>query len=63
MNRTEIKVVTAKPLTTEEEQAIRKRMESQLGTINLQINNVASIPKGPNGKFKAVISNVKRDNK
>ncbi len=59
----EIKVVTAKPLTTEEEQAIRKRMESQLGTINLQINNVASIPKGPNGKFKAVISNVKRDNK
>ncbi|MGV3599485.1 MAG: phenylacetate--CoA ligase family protein [Bacteroidota bacterium] len=59
----EIKVVTTNLLTESEEQTIRKRMESQLGSMNLVISNVASIPKGPNGKFKAVISNVKRDNK
>lgn len=56
----EIKVVTIKPLSNQERETINKRMESQLGKINLQVNNVAEIPKGANGKFKAVISKVKR---
>jgi phenylacetate-CoA ligase len=56
----EIKVVLSKPLTNEETQTIHKRMESQLGTIKLSINQVDYIPRAKSGKFKAVISHVKK---
>jgi hypothetical protein len=36
-------------------------MESQLGPINLIINTVDDIPRNANGKFVAVVSNVKRN--
>ncbi len=56
----EMKIVAAKPLIEPEKLLLRQRMESQLGHIRLEISEVPSIPRGPNGKFKAVISNVKR---
>ncbi len=56
----EIRIVSAAPLTPEERTAISQRMQSQLGTIKLTITEVASISRGANGKFKAVISHVKR---
>jgi phenylacetate-CoA ligase len=56
----EIKLVTSKQLSSEEIDLIRKRMESQLGKIELIISIVESIPRNNNGKFKAVISHVKR---
>ena len=46
-------------LTEVEKVTIKQRMESQLGKISLQINEVDKIPVGPNGKYKAVISKVK----
>ena len=46
-------------LTNDERESIKKRLESQLGKIHLQINEVKQIPVGNNGKFKAVISKVK----
>ncbi|HEX8334604.1 MAG TPA: hypothetical protein VF622_18410 [Segetibacter sp.] len=45
-------------LTMQERELIEKRMKSQLGEIELDINEVKDIPIGPNGKFKAVISKV-----
>lgn len=45
-------------LTMQEKMLIDKRMKSQLGEIELIINEVRDIPIGPNGKFKAVISKV-----
>jgi len=56
----EIKVVATGLLGENEKQTIRNRMTSQLGPIDLKINEVPTIPRGANGKFKAVISHVKR---
>lgn len=59
-DRFEIKVVPSGALTQEEQDIIRKRMQSQLGAIHLTIISVESIPRTRNGKFQAVISHVKR---
>lgn len=55
-----INVVSLNKLTNNEMIIMKNRMESQLGKIDLRIEVVNDIPMGPNGKFKAVISNVKR---
>jgi phenylacetate-CoA ligase len=54
----EIKLVVSEPLTDDDFKLIKTRMESQLGEINLNINLVNSIPRGSNGKFKAVVSHL-----
>jgi phenylacetate-CoA ligase len=56
----EINVVTVRRLTDDEINLIKKRMISQLGGVNVEVKSVNMIPRSPNGKFKAVISNVKR---
>lgn len=56
----EIKLVVSQKPTNEELAIVRQRMFSQLGPIDLSINIIDSIPRGPNGKFKAVISHVER---
>jgi phenylacetate-CoA ligase len=56
----EIKLVVATSLSKEENELIVTRMKSQLGNIEVTIHEVDSIPRTANGKFKAVISNVKR---
>jgi phenylacetate-CoA ligase len=48
-------------LTSEERNIISRRMESQLGNVKVNINEVNEIPVGINGKFKAVISKIKRN--
>ena len=58
-DRFTINVVT-KGLTEVERKAIRDRMESQLGEIQLNIVEVDDIPLGKNGKFQAVISKIKK---
>jgi len=52
--------VATKGLIEEEKNLIQQRMESQLGSIRLTIHEMPEIPVGNNGKFKAVISKVKR---
>jgi len=56
----EIKTVTNGRWTASEGETIRKRMKSQLGDIELRMNEVSEIPRNQNGKFMAVISHVKR---
>jgi phenylacetate-CoA ligase len=58
--RFEIEVVVSEPLTSDERKLIQKRMESQLGEIKLEINEVEKLPRNANGKIKAVISHVKK---
>lgn len=58
-----IKVAVQEPLSQDEINLIRKRLHSQLGEVNVVIEQVDNIPRGPNGKFKAVISHIKRKNK
>lgn len=47
-------------LTEKDKETVTKRMISQLGDIKVTINPLESIPRGANGKFKAVISDLKR---
>lgn len=55
-----INIESINPLSEDEKKTISNRMESQLGKIKLLINRLDEIPLGPNGKFKAVISKVKK---
>ena len=56
----EINIVSASPLTLQEKELMKNRMTSQLGEIELTIHEIPSIPRNQNGKFKAVISHVKK---
>lgn len=61
LDRFEIRMVVSKAPSEEELALIRKRMFSQLGEIDLEINILDEIPRNANGKFKAVISHVKKN--
>ncbi|MFZ6012211.1 MAG: phenylacetate--CoA ligase family protein, partial [Bacteroidota bacterium] len=55
-----INISSGGKITPEEKETITSRMFSQLGPVKIQFNEVNPIPRGPNGKFKAVISKVTR---
>jgi phenylacetate-CoA ligase len=55
-----VNVVPVEKLSEQDKVSITSRLESQLGKVRVAFNEMKSIPKGANGKFKAVISNVKR---
>ncbi len=60
ISKFEINIVSNGKLKPEDENLIKKRMKSQLGEVEVKINYLENIPKGANGKYKAVISEVKR---
>lgn len=60
LDRIEIKVVTNGKWSSGESDLIRQRLISQLGEVRIEINEVPQIQLSSNGKFKAVISHVKR---
>lgn len=55
-----LNVAVSQPLSAEDKALLESRVFSQLGNINIDIVEVEEIPKGANGKFRAVISKVKR---
>lgn len=57
----EIKVVCVNRLTPSDHQSIISRMTSQLGSVQVRINEVDSIPRNHNGKFQAVISHLQQN--
>jgi phenylacetate-CoA ligase len=60
LTKFEIKLVVFQSPSQLELETIRSRMFAQLGKVDIEIQIVDSIPRGPNGKFKAVISHVKK---
>jgi len=56
-----VKVVTAGKLEKEGVDLITKRIQSQLGDVNVTVQEVPDIPLTGNGKFKAVVSKLKRN--
>lgn len=56
-----ILIVAVKTPQSQELETIKQRMYAQLGPVEIDIQIVPSIPRGPNGKFKAVISHVSRN--
>jgi phenylacetate-CoA ligase len=56
-----INIVVTPAYSRDHAQAIRSRMFARLGTnISLEVLEVDKIPRGPNGKFRAVISKIQR---
>jgi len=55
-----IKIVTENSLTNKELADIKDRITTQLGDVDVAIEEVDSIPLNNNGKFQAVISKIKR---
>lgn len=55
-----VNVVTNDKFSSREELIITNRMVSQLGEVDVYVDRVSHIPRNGNGKFKAVISHVKR---
>lgn len=43
------------------EETIRERIRQRLGEVRVEIHRLPSIPRGPNGKFRAVINRVPTD--
>lgn len=60
LNEITIKLVPDKALADDEKELIIKRVKSQLGDIDIIIEEVMDIPKTANGKIKAVISTIKK---
>lgn len=56
-----IKVLAQKDFGITHEKLLRARMESQLGPVAVKIERVAEIPRTERGKFRTVISHVRRN--
>ncbi len=54
----EIKVSTTGNLSDDDKSIMIKRMQSQLGKVTVIFTEVNHIPRGANGKFKAVVSRI-----
>lgn len=57
----QINICTANSISDQERRCIIERMQSQLGEVNVSIQTMSSIPRGSNGKFKAVISKLAKE--
>ena len=55
-----IRVVTDNKLSMHDKTLMRNRIKSQLGEMNILVEEVETIPLTANGKFKAVMSKVER---
>jgi phenylacetate-CoA ligase len=55
-----LNIAIASKLRQEDKDLLIKRVQSQLPGVNVTIVEMKDIPRGPNGKFRAVISKVKR---
>jgi hypothetical protein len=51
-------VVPSEGFSAGTEATIRARLCDRLGLVNVSVTKADSIPRGPNGKFRAVISKV-----
>lgn len=61
MDKFVVKIVPTPSHSRNDAEVIRSRMIARLGPdISLEVREVESIPRGPNGKFRAVISKVQR---
>ncbi len=59
LDKIEIKLVTDNELSEEETMLIKSRVQSQLGEIHIDVNEVSEIARSASGKFQAVISHLK----
>ncbi len=51
-----LRYIPATGFTDKDEQAIKKSLQQRVGNIEITMESVQNIPRGPNGKFRAVIS-------
>lgn len=57
-----VKYVPASTFTVETERAIIGRLQERVGQVKITMEQVSNIPRGANGKFRAVICNLPSEN-
>jgi len=55
-----VRVVPARGFCSETQSTIIARLRERLGNVSVRVYQVTAIPRGPNGKFKAVVSMLGR---
>ena len=63
LNKIQFNLVVESAFDKDNEQIISKRLKSQIGEMAVLFIYLNEIPKSKNGKFKAVISNLKNQEK
>ncbi|HLV12971.1 MAG TPA: AMP-binding protein [Trueperaceae bacterium] len=58
LGRLVVNVVPAEGFGEEHERAIATGLRQRLGDVAVEVRRLAAIPRGPNGKFRAVVSHV-----
>jgi len=62
LSRIRVKIVPTSNYTSEAGASIIQRLKARLGEIEIVLEEVAEIPREPNGKFRAVLSHISRIN-
>jgi len=60
LDRFRVRVIAAEEFGDRQVELIRRRFEERLGPVRVMVERVAELERGPNGKFRAVISHVKK---
>lgn len=58
IDRIVVNIVPAEGFSEDSQQDLIKRLQDRLGPMDVEIRKVAAIPRGPNGKFRAVVSKL-----
>jgi phenylacetate-CoA ligase len=57
-NRLRVRVVPAPGFTSEAESIITERLQARMGKVNVILEKVDQVPRGANGKFRAVLNHL-----
>ena len=60
-NQLRVRYVPAPDLTLETERSIIDRLQARMGSVEVIMEPIDAVPRGPNGKFRAVISNLSKE--
>jgi len=60
LDRIRVRLVPAKGYDAEAAQVIRRGLRDRMGDVEIVVEELEHIPRGPNGKLRAVVSNVGR---
>jgi phenylacetate-CoA ligase len=61
LDKLRVRYVLADGLSSQIEQAVADRLHARMGKIEVVMERIDAVPRGPNGKFRAVISNLSEE--
>jgi phenylacetate-CoA ligase len=61
LTRLRVRYVPAPDFKPHHETLIAHRLQERMGMVKVEMESINAIPRGPNGKFRAVIRNLSRE--